>query len=168
MDMMGFVRAAIHVQINLCMHNSHLSDVVSLGFFGIPKVATIRLRRPYITAEQTLCATCFSQHFNSKKKIMCLDQEVYISWQHCNSLTQIHLSLCSVKAVQVSSKIKRHKHSLHCCTKITTQSQHSHNYPVIKKNTNLKANITNITYLPCSPSHYIYVWVQFSSKWRKS
>lgn len=42
MDVMGAVSAAVHVQIDLCMHNSPLSDVASLGFFGIPKVATIR------------------------------------------------------------------------------------------------------------------------------
>jgi len=33
MGALGVVSAAIHVQINLCMHNSHLSDVASLGFF---------------------------------------------------------------------------------------------------------------------------------------
>lgn len=87
------------------------------GFFGIPKVATIRLRRPYMAAECMCVCNIFQPAFQlKKKKITFLDQEVCLLWQHCNSLTQIHLSLCSAKAVQVSSKIKRHKHCLYCCT----------------------------------------------------
>lgn len=68
MDVMGVVSAAIHVQINLCMHNSHLSDVASLGFFWYSKGGNHTLRRPDITAEYMFVCNIFQPAFQLKKE----------------------------------------------------------------------------------------------------
>lgn len=68
MDVMDVVSTATHGQINLCVHNSHLSDVASLGFFWYSKGGNHTAEKAIHGCRVYVCVQHISASISTQKK----------------------------------------------------------------------------------------------------
>lgn len=126
MDMTGFVRAALHVQINLCMHNSHLSDVASLGFFWYSKGGNHTAEKTIHYCRVYVVCNMFQPAFQLKKENNVLGSgSLYLmaALQFSNTNTLVPLQCKSSTSVFQDKKAQRLSSLLH--TDYYTVSTHA-------------------------------------------
>lgn len=133
------------------------------GFSGIPKVAAIRLRRPYITAECMFVCNIFQPAFQLKKENNVLGSgSLYLmaALRFCNTNTLVPLQCKSSTSIFQDKKAQTLSSLLHMvCFRVSAHAT----VQWLKNPTNLRPNITKTTYLPCpsSPSLHLYLGLFF-------